>query len=284
MQSASPGKPAARGPFARSAIGPGPLVFMPYRILPLPVALGRNAKSEPNVFALHALTTGLTRLLVSAVSRAIPCPRFAPSRERVPASKEGYFCSQTPAWLATGGSTGPTNDVPLGRAPTDLGGGCAGLNENLPSQRIVEIPTALAAYFAHDERRRTIGTGNFHYARLVMSQETGGAPALLSIVNVTKWLHICRRSLEREIQRGRFPRPLKVGRSSRWHESDVKAYLEMLRQERAAYVPPPPKPPSTEPEARRLREREEADARFKRMQAEADAEYERRRKLPLPLP
>jgi predicted DNA-binding transcriptional regulator AlpA len=57
---------------------------------------------------------------------------------------------------------------------------------------------------------------------------------LLSIQEDSGRLGICRRTLEREISRGRFPRPLKIGKASRWEVGDVVAYIEKLGQERTA--------------------------------------------------
>jgi excisionase family DNA binding protein len=45
-------------------------------------------------------------------------------------------------------------------------------------------------------------------------------------------LRVCRRTIEREIASGRFPRPLKVGRCSRFTESDLAGYEQKLREER----------------------------------------------------
>ncbi len=57
---------------------------------------------------------------------------------------------------------------------------------------------------------------------------------LLTIQEVAARLGICRRTLEREINRGRFPRPFKIGKSSRWEVGDVVAYIERLGRERAS--------------------------------------------------
>jgi excisionase family DNA binding protein len=53
-------------------------------------------------------------------------------------------------------------------------------------------------------------------------------------------LHVCRRTLEREIAAQRFPRPVKIGRSVRVPESDLQAYLAKLRSEAAKFVPKKP--------------------------------------------
>jgi len=51
----------------------------------------------------------------------------------------------------------------------------------------------------------------------------------LTLKEAAARLHVCRRTLEREIAAGRFPRPLKIGRSVRVPESDLVAYLASLR-------------------------------------------------------
>lgn len=56
--------------------------------------------------------------------------------------------------------------------------------------------------------------------------------SLLNIKQVAQTLCVCRRTLEREIQRGRFPRPVKIGSASRWPASEVNAYVESLKAAR----------------------------------------------------
>ena len=56
---------------------------------------------------------------------------------------------------------------------------------------------------------------------------------LLTRKEAAERLAISKRTLEREIARGKFPRPLKIGRSSRWPASDVLQYLERLSRERS---------------------------------------------------
>ena len=52
---------------------------------------------------------------------------------------------------------------------------------------------------------------------------------LLTLENAAQLLSISKRSLERLIAAGDFPRPLKLGRSSRVSVDDVSAYLDRLR-------------------------------------------------------
>ena len=57
-------------------------------------------------------------------------------------------------------------------------------------------------------------------------------PLLLTPMQTARMLGISRRSLEREIARGKFPRPLKIGSSSRFTNSDVTEYLNHLQATR----------------------------------------------------
>lgn len=52
---------------------------------------------------------------------------------------------------------------------------------------------------------------------------------LITIDEAARRLSICRRTVEREIVHGRFPRPLKVGRSTRIAVIDLEAYVDRLR-------------------------------------------------------
>lgn len=68
-----------------------------------------------------------------------------------------------------------------------------------------------------------------------MNAETESAselPVLFTAGEVAQRLAISRRTLEREIARGRVPPPLKIGRASRWPAADVRSYLERLARER----------------------------------------------------
>jgi len=52
---------------------------------------------------------------------------------------------------------------------------------------------------------------------------------LLTLEQASQLLSISKRTLERLISSGDFPRPLKLGRSSRVSVDDVGAYLDRLR-------------------------------------------------------
>lgn len=69
-------------------------------------------------------------------------------------------------------------------------------------------------------------------ARLVTSDESD----LLTLPHAAAKLAISRRSLERLIARGEFPPPLKLGRASRVHRSDLANYLEQLRRARGEKI------------------------------------------------
>jgi excisionase family DNA binding protein len=54
-------------------------------------------------------------------------------------------------------------------------------------------------------------------------------PQLLTLKQAASHLAVSARTLEREIQRGRFPRPLKIGRSTRVELAAVLRYIDSLR-------------------------------------------------------
>jgi excisionase family DNA binding protein len=64
----------------------------------------------------------------------------------------------------------------------------------------------------------------------------GAAPLHFTIPEVAARFRVCRRTIEREIARGLFPAPVKIGRLSRISEADIQMYLEKSRGG-------PPKPP-----------------------------------------
>ena len=55
---------------------------------------------------------------------------------------------------------------------------------------------------------------------------------LVSVKQVAKILGISRRHLERLVCKGVFPRPVKLGRASRFMWSDVEAFMHKLNDER----------------------------------------------------
>lgn len=57
---------------------------------------------------------------------------------------------------------------------------------------------------------------------------------LITLREAAQRLAISKRTLEREIAAQRFPKPLKIGRSSRVPEGDLQAYVAALRSERPA--------------------------------------------------
>lgn len=58
-------------------------------------------------------------------------------------------------------------------------------------------------------------------------------PRLLTLPQAAHVLAISKRTLERLIASGDFPRPLKIGRSSRVSSQDVESYLNGLHERRA---------------------------------------------------
>jgi predicted DNA-binding transcriptional regulator AlpA len=64
--------------------------------------------------------------------------------------------------------------------------------------------------------------------------QSDGDNYLLPVREVVRRLGVARRTLEREISRKRFPRPLKIGSKSVYRASDVEAYVKRLVAERDA--------------------------------------------------
>jgi excisionase family DNA binding protein len=56
---------------------------------------------------------------------------------------------------------------------------------------------------------------------------------LLSVKETAHLLGIARRTLEREVDRRKFPRPLKIGSKSLYFRKDVETYLARLEAQRA---------------------------------------------------
>ena len=64
-----------------------------------------------------------------------------------------------------------------------------------------------------------------------MNSDHTELPELLTIEEAAKRLAVSRRTLHREMNRGRFPKPLKIGAASRVEVSAVLQYLARLRAE-----------------------------------------------------
>jgi excisionase family DNA binding protein len=60
---------------------------------------------------------------------------------------------------------------------------------------------------------------------------------LLTLEQAAEILAISKRTLERLIVSGEFPRPLKIGRSSRVSSEDLDSYLTQLQQQRPQQAP-----------------------------------------------
>lgn len=83
------------------------------------------------------------------------------------------------------------------------------------------------------EVKHQMRVGDFaHWKRSPMIQANEQRQCLLTINQVVERLGVCRRTIEREIQRKRFAPPVKIGSASRWPETDLSAYLELLKAER----------------------------------------------------
>lgn len=55
---------------------------------------------------------------------------------------------------------------------------------------------------------------------------------LVGIATLVEMLQRSRASIYRDIERGAFPKALKLGRSSRWRVSEVCAYIQTLSEQR----------------------------------------------------
>lgn len=56
--------------------------------------------------------------------------------------------------------------------------------------------------------------------------------ALVTINTIVNMLQRSKASIYRDIAIGDFPKPLKLGHSSRWRHSEVEAYIQSLANER----------------------------------------------------
>jgi excisionase family DNA binding protein len=64
-----------------------------------------------------------------------------------------------------------------------------------------------------------------------MNSVTVEQPLLLSLDDAAQRLSVSRRTLEREIVHGRFPQPVKIGRSTRVSFAALEAYIRKLTGE-----------------------------------------------------
>lgn len=60
-----------------------------------------------------------------------------------------------------------------------------------------------------------------------------GLDSLVSLEDVARALGLCVRSVRRMIDRGELPQPVRVGRAVRMFQSEVNAYMQKLREQRA---------------------------------------------------
>jgi predicted DNA-binding transcriptional regulator AlpA len=54
---------------------------------------------------------------------------------------------------------------------------------------------------------------------------------LLGYPDLQQIFGLSRRTIERQVSQGRFPRPLKVGGAARWREETVRRHLDRLEAE-----------------------------------------------------
>lgn len=86
----------------------------------------------------------------------------------------------------------------------------------------------------------------------------GGGSRLVAVKETAKRLCISRRTLEREVARGRFPLPLKIGTKSLFLLADIEKYVSELAAKRRGV--PLAVGPASEPD--------EADDRFEEIDDE----------------
>ena len=67
---------------------------------------------------------------------------------------------------------------------------------------------------------------------IVDNSHFNGESRLRSVKEAARRLGVCRRTLEREVCRKKFPPPMKIGAKSVYCVSDVDAYVARLREER----------------------------------------------------
>ena len=62
-------------------------------------------------------------------------------------------------------------------------------------------------------------------------------PLLLALPTLTSYLQISRSQIYQLMQGGKFPRPLKLGRSSRWLNQDIQDWIEYQASIRSPMQP-----------------------------------------------
>ena len=70
------------------------------------------------------------------------------------------------------------------------------------------------------------------FERKMASQANAGIDYLLTAKEVCEWLGRSHASLYRDISDGQIPQPIKLGRSSRWPVSEIRALIERAKAKR----------------------------------------------------
>lgn len=65
-----------------------------------------------------------------------------------------------------------------------------------------------------------------------MNTASQSSPNLVTIAKVTEILQRSRASIYRDIKNNAFPKPLKIGGSSRWRLSEIEEMIERLSEQR----------------------------------------------------
>jgi excisionase family DNA binding protein len=82
------------------------------------------------------------------------------------------------------------------------------------------------------------GLTDFNHEIAVSTEMVSSSGSYLTYNEIAARLRVCRRTIEWEIARGHFPSPLKVGRCSRFTESDLLSYEQKLRENPSKLLPP----------------------------------------------
>lgn len=75
---------------------------------------------------------------------------------------------------------------------------------------------------------------NLRWSVRMSAEKSAVVVLLLTVREAAKRLGVCRRTLERLIESGEFPRPVKIRGALRVPSSDVERYVESLLRERAS--------------------------------------------------
>ena len=79
----------------------------------------------------------------------------------------------------------------------------------------------------HSSDRQTDVSHCYQHTKMT-SNEPSELPELITLEQAAERLTVCRRTIEREIARGRFPKPVRIGRATRISVAALRAYVAGL--------------------------------------------------------